>query len=99
MVDIHVICFIPPFCEFVLFQIMITGLAETCPARKKWTIEQLVEIYGDTIFRISQKSSKKVTMKFKDYVSYMHVQHDEDPLYIFDDKVGIFVFTSLKFDQ
>ncbi|KAF3320802.1 F-box protein [Carex littledalei] len=68
--------------------IMITGLAETWPARKKWTIEQLVEIYGDTIFRISQKSSKKVTMKFKDYVSYMHVQHDEDPLYIFDDKFG-----------
>lgn len=26
-------------------------------------------------------------MKFKDYVSYMKVQHDEDPLYIFDDKV------------
>lgn len=27
-------------------------------------------------------------MKFKDYVSYMQIQHDEDPLYVFDDKVS-----------
>lgn len=26
-------------------------------------------------------------MKLKDYVSYIELQHDEDPLYIFDDKV------------
>jgi len=26
-------------------------------------------------------------MKLKDYVSYMQLQHDEDPLYIFDDEV------------
>lgn len=74
----------------VLFQIMFTCLAESWPARKKWTIEQLVEIYGNTIFRISQKSPKKIMMKFKDYVSYMQVQHDEDPLYIFDEKVFLF---------
>lgn len=43
--------------------------------------------YGDTAFKISQRSSRKITMKFKDYVSYIKVQHDEDPLYIFDDKV------------
>lgn len=28
-------------------------------------------------------------MKFKDYVAYMNVQHDEDPLYIFDYKVSL----------
>lgn len=26
-------------------------------------------------------------MKFKDYASYLQLQHDEDPLYIFDEKV------------
>ena len=43
--------------------------------------------YGDTPFKISQRSSRKIKMKFKDYVSYMKIQHDEDPLYIFDEKV------------
>ncbi|KAJ3700110.1 hypothetical protein LUZ61_003815 [Rhynchospora tenuis] len=68
--------------------ILLTGLAETWPAKKKWTIEQFVKIYGDSFFRISQKSPKKIMMKFKDYVSYMQAQHDEDPLYIFDEKFG-----------
>ncbi|EHA8587360.1 putative F-box protein [Cocos nucifera] len=56
--------------------------------RTKWTIDQLLLNHGDVAFRISQRSSKKITMKFKDYVSYMKVQHDEDPLYVFDDKFG-----------
>lgn len=43
--------------------------------------------FGEVPFRISQRSPQKITMKLKDYVSYMELQHDEDPLYIFDDKV------------
>ncbi|KAG9144286.1 hypothetical protein Leryth_016938 [Lithospermum erythrorhizon] len=68
--------------------VLISGLTDTWPARNTWTIEQLLMKYGDTTFRISQRSPKKVTMKFKDYVTYMQIQHDEDPLYIFDDKFG-----------
>ncbi|KAL1344644.1 hypothetical protein HN51_018514 [Arachis hypogaea] len=68
--------------------VMLTGLAETWPARHKWTTDQLLQNYGDVAFKISQRSSRKVSMKFKDYVSYMEVQHDEDPLYIFDEKFG-----------
>lgn len=34
-------------------------------------------------------------MTFKDYVSYMKVQHDEDPLYIFDHKVLSVVVNTL----
>lgn len=68
--------------------ILLDGLADTWPAKTKWTIDQLMLNYGDTPFKISQSSSRKITMKFKDYVSYMKVQHDEDPLYIFDDKFG-----------
>jgi hypothetical protein len=68
-------------------QVMLNGLADTWPARHKWTTDQLLLDYGDVAFKISQRSSKKVSMKFKDYVSYMEVQHDEDPLYIFDEKV------------
>ncbi|XP_039049937.1 F-box protein At1g78280-like isoform X2 [Hibiscus syriacus] len=64
--------------------VLLNGLADTWPARSAWTIDQLVPKYGDITFKIS--SSLK--MKFKDYVSYMKQQHDEDPLYIFDDKFG-----------
>lgn len=68
--------------------VLLTDLAKTWPAKNKWTFNQLLLKFGDVTFRISQRSSKKITMKFKDYVSYMELQHDEDPLYIFDDKFG-----------
>lgn len=70
-----------------IFQVMLNGLADTWPARHKWTTDQLLLNYGDVAFKISQRSSRKISMKFKDYVAYMKVQHDEDPLYIFDEKV------------
>ncbi|KAL4280497.1 hypothetical protein GQ457_03G033490 [Hibiscus cannabinus] len=66
--------------------VLLNGLVDTWPARSTWTIDQLVSKYGDVAFKIS--SSLKFSMKFKDYVSYMKQQHDEDPLYIFDDKFG-----------
>lgn len=68
--------------------VLISGLADTWPARQSWTTDHLMQNYGDTAFKISQRSAKKISMKFKDYVSYINVQHDEDPLYIFDDKFG-----------
>lgn len=68
-------------------QVLLTGLADTWPARHKWTTDQLLLNYGDVAFKISQRSSGKISMTFKDYVSYTKVQHDEDPLYIFDEKV------------
>ncbi|KAI7741220.1 hypothetical protein M8C21_019779 [Ambrosia artemisiifolia] len=68
--------------------VLVPGLADTWEARKTWTPEQMLSKYGDTSFRISQRSSNKIAMKLKDYVFYMQEQHDEDPLYIFDDKFG-----------
>ncbi|XP_048130053.1 F-box protein At1g78280 isoform X2 [Rhodamnia argentea] len=68
--------------------VLLSGLVDTWPAKNLWTIDQLLCNYGDTAFRISQRSSRKILMNLKDYVSYMKVQHDEDPLYIFDDKFG-----------
>ncbi|TYH31063.1 hypothetical protein ES288_A01G143900v1 [Gossypium darwinii] len=68
--------------------VLLTGLAEYWPARTNWTIDKLLLKYGDTAFKISQRTAGKISMKFKDYVSYMNEQHDEDPLYIFDHKFG-----------
>ncbi|KAK9757623.1 hypothetical protein RND81_01G174600 [Saponaria officinalis] len=72
----------------VIKPVLITGLADSWPARNTWTLDQLVLKYGDMPFRISQRSARKMKMKLKDYVSYMELQHDEDPLYIFDEKFG-----------
>ncbi|KAK4365163.1 hypothetical protein RND71_016521 [Anisodus tanguticus] len=68
--------------------VLIGGLANTWPARTTWTIEELLKNYGDTAFKLSQRSRHKIRMTLKDYVSYTKVQHDEDPLYIFDEKFG-----------
>ncbi|XP_004237935.2 lysine-specific demethylase JMJ21 [Solanum lycopersicum] len=68
--------------------VLIGGLADTWPARTTWTTEGLLKNYGDTAFKLSQRSRHKIRMKLKDYVAYMKVQHDEDPLYIFDEKFG-----------
>lgn len=73
-------------------QVLVSGLADSWVAKKTWTPDQLVNKYGDTQFRISQRSANKISMKLKDYVSYMQEQHDEDPLYIFDDKVQLYPF-------
>ncbi|KAL0732014.1 hypothetical protein Bca4012_028108 [Brassica carinata] len=37
---------------------------------------------------LSQRSPNKISMKLKDYISYMKLQRDEDPLYVFDDRFG-----------
>ncbi|KAI4337674.1 hypothetical protein L6164_016059 [Bauhinia variegata] len=68
--------------------VILTGLAEMWPARSKWTTDQLLLNYGDVAFKISQRTSRKIKMKLKGYVFYMKLQHDEDPLYIFDEKFG-----------
>ncbi|CAK9313061.1 unnamed protein product [Citrullus colocynthis] len=68
--------------------IILSGLVNTWPARRTWSIDHLSQKYGDIAFKISQRSAKKISMKFKDYAAYMQLQHDEDPLYIFDDKFG-----------
>lgn len=73
-------------------QVMLTGVADEWPARHNWTTDQLLQHYGDVTFKISQRSSRKIKMKFKDYVSYMKIQHDEDPLYIFDEKVLVWIY-------
>ncbi|OWM79976.1 hypothetical protein CDL15_Pgr006280 [Punica granatum] len=68
--------------------VLLDGLANAWPARTSWTIDKLLLNHGDKAFRISQKSAQKISMKLKDYVTYMNIQHDEDPLYIFEDKFG-----------
>ncbi|KFK42213.1 hypothetical protein AALP_AA2G226200 [Arabis alpina] len=68
--------------------VLLSGLTDSWPANNTWTIDQLSEKYGEVPFRISQRSPNKISMTFKDYISYMKLQRDEDPLYVFDDRFG-----------
>ncbi|XP_075082440.1 lysine-specific demethylase JMJ21 isoform X1 [Nicotiana tabacum] len=68
--------------------VLIAGLADTWPASTTWTTEELLKKYEDTAFKLSQRSRHKIKIKLKEYVSYIKLQHDEDPLYIFDEKFG-----------
>uniref|UniRef100_A0A0D6R5E3 JmjC domain-containing protein n=1 Tax=Araucaria cunninghamii TaxID=56994 RepID=A0A0D6R5E3_ARACU len=68
--------------------VLLTELANDWSAKHTWTLEKLAEKYGEVAFCISQTNADKITMKLKDYVSYMQLQNDEDPLYIFDPKFG-----------
>ncbi|KAF3772971.1 F-box protein [Nymphaea thermarum] len=79
--------------ELVENIVLLTSLSESLPAINKWTVEQLAEDYGDASFRISQGSAKKIRTNFKDYATYLKAQHDEYPLYVFDDKVCFIVMT------
>jgi hypothetical protein len=52
-----------------------------------WTIERLVERFGDVEFNVqSPDDNDDVRMRFADYVAYARAQHDETPLYVFDRK-------------
>ncbi|XP_024543827.1 F-box protein At1g78280 isoform X2 [Selaginella moellendorffii] len=68
--------------------VLLTDLAEDWPARRTWTIDQLVHRYGDSEFKVSQSYGQRIRMTLKDYADYTRSQHDEDPLYIFDSSFG-----------
>lgn len=68
--------------------VLVTDLADDWPAMQTWSLDHLVKHYGDCAFTVAQDDDKNVLMRLKDYVSYMSLQHDEDPLYIFDSKFG-----------
>ncbi|MCO5571689.1 hypothetical protein L7F22_025436 [Adiantum nelumboides] len=68
--------------------ILLGGLADRWPAMQNWSLEYLVEHYGNCVFKVGQNSNRKILMCFEDYVYYMKQQHDEEPLYIFDPKAG-----------
>ncbi|KAG0245942.1 hypothetical protein B0O80DRAFT_463970 [Mortierella sp. GBAus27b] len=60
---------------------------ETWPAWKQWTLEALVEKYGDVPFRVSNIDSNidpTIDLCFKDFLHYVRYNRDQDPLYLFD---------------
>ncbi|OAX77547.1 hypothetical protein ACJ72_08154 [Emergomyces africanus] len=67
---------------------ILTEPVKSWPAYKDWSIEYLLERYGDTVFR-----AEAVDWPLKTYVEYMNNNTDESPLYLFDrsfvEKMGL----------
>ncbi|KAJ7561350.1 hypothetical protein O6H91_03G025100 [Diphasiastrum complanatum] len=68
--------------------VLLTDQTEGWLSRHSWNLEELVEKYGDVLFKVSQPHGKGISMSLKNYAAYMIMQHDEEPLYIFDSKFG-----------
>ncbi|CAM6089280.1 unnamed protein product [Calypogeia fissa] len=68
--------------------VLLTDLLDDWPASKTWSLNQLIEKCGDAEFKATQPHGKAVPMKLKDFARYMDLQHDEEPLYIFDPQFG-----------
>ncbi|KAF9381165.1 hypothetical protein CPB97_007912 [Podila verticillata] len=60
---------------------------EAWPAWKQWTLEALLEKYGDAPFRVSNLDGEEepyFPVYFRDFYQYVKYNKDEDPLYLFD---------------
>ncbi|KAL9113477.1 MAG: hypothetical protein Q9227_002518 [Pyrenula ochraceoflavens] len=58
---------------------ILTGPVKEWPCFKTWTLENLLNRYGDVVFR-----AESVDWSLAQYVSYMMNTSDESPLYLFD---------------
>ena len=64
-------------------------------AASKWTQPEEMVSLLDTKFRIEKPSAGSGMISLRDYFQYAHLQHDEDPLYIFDGYGIILLFRLL----
>ncbi|VDL79065.1 unnamed protein product [Nippostrongylus brasiliensis] len=68
---------------------ILLGLTDKWKAHKSWTIENLIEKYGDEAFKCGESpQAEAVRMKFKYFAEYMKTTNDDSPLYIFDPHFG-----------
>ncbi|KAI9687280.1 MAG: hypothetical protein M1822_002323 [Bathelium mastoideum] len=67
---------------------ILTEPVKEWPVYRKWSTEDLLERYGDVVFR-----AEAVDWPLRTYVDYMNKTEDESPLYLFDsqfvEKMGI----------
>jgi len=69
--------------------VILTGLINAWPAwtNQSWTPDALTQRFKHTIFKCTEfnRYGKRVWMTMADFVTYMRRQHDDKPIYLFDD--------------
>jgi len=68
--------------------VVLTGLMDNWKAKGGWKINQLLAKYENTYLKTNGTDSDGHSFRllFKDYVAYMEGNHDEKPIYLFDNK-------------
>jgi len=61
--------------------VIISGIASSWPAAQHWTPEALLSSYRNDKLRIGEK----MRMTIERYFHYVVNQHEERPVYLFDD--------------
>jgi len=71
--------------------VIITDALSHWKAKKEWTKENLIKRFGNLKFKtdeVDYYKQEKLYMMMSDYWTYAEQNHDEDPIYLFDDKFG-----------
>ena len=50
----------------------------------EWAPERLAGRLGSRLFKVTKPSGGRMKMALSHYLDYCRVQHDEEPVYIFD---------------
>jgi hypothetical protein len=68
--------------------VIIRGALNKWSAMNSWKFDQLVARFKNQMFKIGEynRYGKRIKMKMPDFVDYIKQQHDEEPMYMFDNK-------------
>jgi hypothetical protein len=68
--------------------VIITDAMDNWKAKTSWQLDKFMEKYGDTLFKTNgtDEDGHCFKLKMKDYFSYMKENHDDKPIYLFDNK-------------
>jgi len=67
---------------------IVTGALADWKASSKWTIDNLLQHHGNTLYKTNgtDEDGHTFKMRFKDYLRYIRGNQDEKPIYLFDNK-------------
>lgn len=70
--------------------VILTDVVKNWPAYKEWHVEKLMKRFGNSPFKTDEvdiAAKEKLYLGFSDYIEYLKWNNDEDPIYLFDNKV------------
>lgn len=65
--------------------VIIQGISSKWPGKESWKINQLVERFGESNFKVGESDSgRKLKVTLNEYIEYVLYNRDDSPLYLFE---------------